>query len=156
MLAEAGAAFSSIKIAMDMAKGLGALKSEADVNQAVIDIQRVLLEAQSGALEDKQRIAELSDRLAQLQRAGQSAELWNLEKQRYVLTKSPLGAFTYDLRPEMANGEVLHRLCATCVEAGRKSILHTSVKHSGGEIVFCQFCKSELTLCDFQVTVGSY
>jgi hypothetical protein len=156
MIAEASAAISGIKTAFEISKGISALKSETEINQAIIGIQRVLLDAQQAALEDKQRISDLTDRLLLYERANESTELWKLEKQRYVLTKSLLGAYTYDLRPEMANGEVLHRICATCVEAGRKSILHIRTKHSGGEIVFCQVCKSSLTLADFQVTIASY
>ena len=53
MIAEAGAAISGVKVAIDMAKGIAALKSEAEINQAVIDIQRTLLDVQSAAIEDK-------------------------------------------------------------------------------------------------------
>lgn len=149
MIAEANAAISGIKTAFEISKGISSLKSETEINQAIIGIQRVLLEAQQAALEDKQRISELTDRLTQTELAGQAVERWNAEKQRYALTESELGAYTYNLRPEQANGEVLHRICATCVEAGRKSILHTKAKHSGGEIVVCQHCKTDLQLAKF-------
>ena len=52
MITEAGAAISGIKAAFDIAKGMSALKSETEINQAIIGIQRVLLEAQQAALQD--------------------------------------------------------------------------------------------------------
>ena len=157
MIAEAGAAISSIKVAMDMAKAISALKSETEINQAIIDIQRTLLEAQSGAIEDKLRIAELTEQNSLLSKQAQIVSRWENEKQRYRLTKSSKGAFTYNLKSEFANDEIDHRLCATCFEAGKKALLHTIAKGSGGEVVKCQTCQSELTLSDFQheyVSIG--
>ncbi len=149
MIAEAGAAISGIKVAMDMAKGIATLKSEAEINQAIIDIQRALLDAQSAALDDKQTIARLADELSAVKREMQGFQKWENEKARYVLTKSKMGAFTYDLRPESANGEVFHRLCVKCFESGSKSFLHTTANHGGGEIVECKSCKAQLMLADF-------
>ena len=123
MITEAGAAISGIKVAMDMAKGIGALKSETEINQSIIDIQRILLEAQSGALEDKQRIAGLTAEVQQLQSVLKQQNDWSDEAKRYVLTESETGTYTYELRPESANGETHHRLCVTCFENGKKSIL---------------------------------
>lgn len=155
MLAETSSAISGIKVAIDMAKGIASLKNETEVNQAIIDIQRALLDAQSGALQDKQQIAELTDQISKLVKDAQSVEQWETEKRRYRLTKSPKGAFTYDLQPEFANGEIAHRLCATCFEGDRKSVLHTTAKGNGGEIVKCQLCQSELTLADFEYNYAS-
>jgi hypothetical protein len=123
MIAEAGAAISSIKVAMDIAKGIAALKSKAEINQAIIDIQRILLEAQSGAIEDKQRIATLAAEVQELQLVLKQQKNWEEEAKRYVLTESEVGTFTYELRREFADTEVHHRLCVTCFENGKKSVL---------------------------------
>jgi hypothetical protein len=155
MIAETSAAISGIKVALDMARGIASLKNETEVNQAIIDIQRALLDAQSGALQDKQHISDLSDQISKLIKDAKSVEQWEAEKKRYRLTKSPKGAFTYDLQAEFANGEIDHRLCATCFEGGRKSILHTTAKGNGGEIVKCQLCQSELNLADFEYNYTS-
>jgi hypothetical protein len=140
MIAEAGAAISGIKVAMDMAKGISALKSETEVNQAIIDIQQTLLEAQSAALDDKQKISLLVAEKAALEKKLAGADLWAQEKERYVLTESETGMFTFELRPEFANGETHHRLCANCFENGRKSILH------GKRVVACLSCEKKISL----------
>ena len=149
MIAETVTVIGGIKTAMDMAKGLSALKSEAEINLAIIDIQRTLLEAQAAAFDDKQSIARLTDEKLALERKLKDADSWETEKRRYSLAKSELGAFFFELRPESANGEVYHRLCATCFESGSKSFLHTVNAHSGGEEVTCQKCKLTLKLAKF-------
>ena len=146
---EASAAIGGIKAAIDIAKGIGSLKSEAERNQAVIEIQRSLLDAQNAAFDDKQTIAALVSKAEKLERQIQTATNWDVEKARYVLTKSELGAYTYDLKPEFSDSETLHRLCVTCFEEGKKSILHTTNKHSGGEQVTCGRCKNQLQLAKF-------
>ena len=134
---------------MDMAKGIAALKSEAEINQAVIDIQRVLLDAQNAALADKQTMSRLSDEIAALKRQLEALGEWEAEKQRYVLTRSDKGAFTYDLKPEFSAVEPFHRLCTTCFGNGKKSLLHTTKAIRGGEIVKCYGCDAEFKLADF-------
>jgi hypothetical protein len=155
MIAETGAAFSSIKAAFDIIRGISALKTEAEVNLAVIEVQRILIDAQAAALEDKQMIALLSDEIVELKRRANVNSVWESEKQRYVLTQSLQGPVTYDLRPELANGEIQHRLCATCFGAERKTILQTIAKHSGGELVKCPVCNVELLLADFNSDYAS-
>jgi hypothetical protein len=139
MIAEAGAAIGGIKVAMDMAKGLSALKSEAEINQAIIDIQRTLLDAQTAAIEDKERIAGQAVMIQELQTSLKMADDWVEEAKRYILTESEMGTFTYELRPEFSNGETHHRLCVACFGNGKKSILQ------GERIAECQTCGKRIT-----------
>lgn len=155
-ITEASAAISSIKTAADIAKGLSALKSEADVNIALIDIQRTLLDAQTAALADKSTIDSLGRRISELEDRIRGFESWEKERARYVLTASPLGAHTYDLRPNLADGEIPHRLCVACFNDRKKSVLHVKAKHSGGEIIYCPRCDKDLTLAPFENTIMTF
>src|SRR4051812_25308579 len=114
MIVEAGAAVGGIKTALDMLKGVRALKSETEVNQAVIDIQRILLEAQSAAVEDKERQIGFLDRIAKLEARLAERHGWETEKRRYRLTEFSTGRFAYVLVDEMAGDEPTHKLCAKC------------------------------------------
>jgi hypothetical protein len=149
MITETISAIGGIKTAIDMTKAISALKSEVEINQAIIDIQRTLLEAQSAAFNDKEVIAKLSEEKKALETQLKHAGDWDTEKQRYVLTRSKKGAYTYDLNSELSNGDVAHRLCVTCFENDKKSILHTLAKSDSGEQVICHSCNIELTLTDF-------
>ena len=50
-------------------------------------------------------------------------EAWEAEKKRYRLTDYGGGTFAYELKPETAEGELSHRICAACYQQGHKSIL---------------------------------
>ena len=142
MLPEIISAISGIKTAIDMATGISALKSEADINQAIIDIQRALREANNV-------IDKLSAENKVLETQIKNNNDWNAEKQRYVLIRSEAGAYTYNLKPELANGEVAPRLCVTCFENDKKSTLQTTEKFGSGERVTCYHCKAEFLLANF-------
>jgi DNA-directed RNA polymerase subunit RPC12/RpoP len=144
VISEISAALSSIKVAGDIAKGISALKSESEINQAIIDIQRALLDAQTSALEDKQKIDELLAKIQDLQTSLKQKENWADVQKRYVLTKSEVGTFTYDLRTEFTNDEIFHRLCVACFENGKKSILQ------GNRLVECQTCGNRMRIKDPQ------
>jgi hypothetical protein len=156
MIAETISALTGIKVAMDIAKGVSSLKTETEINQAIIDIQRALLDAQAGAFEDRQAIAKLTDEIMDLTKQLAAKADWNKEKERYVLTESEKGTFFYQLKVHSANGEVLHKVCATCFEKGGKSILQTIRKARGGEVVQCQTCEKDIKLSDFNEPVINY
>jgi hypothetical protein len=146
MITEVTAAFSSIKAALDIAKGAGALKTETDVNEAIVTIQRGLLEAQGASFEARREIDRLTGRISELEKELERHQRWERESSRYRLEESPFGSFTYVLKPDAANGEPIHRLCVTCFNEGRKSVLHTVTKGRGGETVMCQKCDKSLRL----------
>ena len=150
---EAKAAYDGIKAAIEMTKGVAALKTETEINAAVVSIQRQLLDAQSAALDDREKMTALRSENDLLRRQLAENDAWEAEKARYRLTKSSMGAYTYVLISENADGEEAHRLCTTCFENQKKSILHTINKHSGGETVRCNVCKEDLTLSEFGSTV---
>jgi hypothetical protein len=150
MISETGAAIRSIKAAMDIAKGVSALKSETDINLAVIEIQRVLLDAQSSALEDKEKISKLQEVIRDLRVKIDGFEEWENLQKRYALTESPSGSFTYDLKAGAGVDEPFHRLCPVCFDQRRKSVLQTLAKQNGGEIVECHVCKTRLEISEIR------
>ena len=139
---------------MDLAKGINALKSETERNQAVIEIQRILLDVQESALADKERIAGLNRQIVALQEKVSESDNWIKLSAKYRLTQSSGGAYTYDLISDLAEGEAFHRICVGCFEDRKRSILHTTSKHSGGEIVHCSGCGKNLTLSEFDQSIG--
>lgn len=151
-LSEASAAVSGIKAAYDLARGVQAVAADAKVKLATIDLMQAILSAQQSAVEALERETELHKRIAELEAKIASADVWTTESQRYVLTEFPLGSMAYVLKPEHANGEISHRLCPTCYQNGRKSILQVKARHSGGEIVHCMPCAKDIALSEFKST----
>lgn len=85
---EASAAIGGIKAAFGIAQGMAALKSETEINLAIINIQRTLLDAQNAALTDKELIGELRQRVSHLEMQLADRGAWETEKARYALTES--------------------------------------------------------------------
>ena len=50
-----------------------------------------------------------------------------LRRKRFQVTNFGGGTFAYLLKDEAADGEPPHRVCATCYEDGRKSILQLAI-----------------------------
>ena len=155
-MTEASAAVSSIKVALDIAKGAVGLKSATDINLAVIDIQRALLDAQSAAFDDRARQAGLQRQINELEEQLRQVSQWELEKSRYKLTESETGKLVYTLIPEQSNNEPDHHLCVTCFNLNRKSVLQVVNRHSGGESVSCHHCKEKITLKAFPKPTVDY
>jgi predicted Holliday junction resolvase-like endonuclease len=148
-IGEASAAISSIKTAVEMLKGIHAVKTQVDINSAVIDIQRVLLDAQASALQDRQRQMELMKNIEDLERKITEFQNDILDKSRYHLTEFPTGNFAYVLKIDRANGDPIHKICANCFNEGVKTILQIIRKHSGGELAQCKRCEKSILLHPF-------
>ncbi len=116
--------YNGIKGALDIAQGIAALKTETAINQAVIDIQRLLLDAQRALTEadrthsgDLKHATELEQEIVRLKD-------WSAEKERYQLHAIDGRTFAYVQKPGMENGQPAHWLCANCFDNRHiKSIL---------------------------------
>lgn len=142
MIAEIQAGFIGAKAAIDVAKGLQSLTTEAAINQAVIDIQRSALDAQQGLAAALKRIDELEAEIMDL-------KAWDGEKERYELKRFHPGTFAYVLRQSSADGEPLHRICANCYHQGKKALLQaTSRLELRRRVYRCPSCKTEIAIGD--------
>jgi len=143
--------YNAIKGALDIARGFQAFKTEAAVNQAVIDIQRSLLEAQRALNEAEARHASDLRRVSDLEQQIARSNDWSEERQRYQLVDVWRGAVVYMPKPGMENGEPAHWLCANCFNQGRKSPLQhkgqdrTASGGNGNESTYgCDACKGAI------------
>lgn len=135
MAAELIAGLGAIKTAFDLAKGLKDIHDVAARDRAVIDLQKEILAAQAAQFALVDRIRDLEEKVARF-------ETWEAEKQRYKLTDFGAGTFAYLLKPEAANGEPSHRLCAHCYNDGHKSVLQFLHKGEGQDWYECLRCKT--------------
>lgn len=125
------AAANSFKIAVDLAKGIHALKTSTEVREktsalldAVVDGRFKLLEASDTQTTLLARIKELEQQVADF-------ENWNRDKERYQLKAIDTGAFAYMHKPGMENSEPAIWLCQTCFEKRHKSPLQYRAQDRG-------------------------
>jgi hypothetical protein len=135
------AAIASFSAAKNIAQSMVHLRDAAAFQTKLIEFQSAILEAQSNAFAaNEERASLMEKKVAQLEREIASVRSWENEKQRYQLRDFGCQTYAYLLRPEAANEEPSHRLCATCFHNSRKSILQFIEKHRGQDIYYCESC----------------
>lgn len=142
------ATVTSLKAAFDVAKGISDLKTDAEVQAKVIELQQIILSAQESALRANADQFELMNELKILREQLEEIHKWSEEKNRYVLHKSNAtsGGVVYALlKSESREGEPAHFLCPECYELGSKSILmNSSNERSSFTKWVCNKCKLEI------------
>src|SRR5690606_20042946 len=101
--------YTALKAAYDMAKGLKDIDDRVKLNAAIIELQEKILSAQEATSEARDRLRELEAEVGVLKQ-------WEAKADRYALRDYGGGTFAYELRPDQANGEPIHRLCPKCFE----------------------------------------
>ncbi len=137
---------ASLTAAADITKGIVGLRDTTIVQDKVIELQGVILSAQSSALTAQSEQFSLLERLRTLEEKVINFEEWDAEKQKYELKQVYSGAFAYVLKPEASGGEPPHWLCTTCYENNRKSVLQAQglTSDRSFEKYGCPTCRSTI------------
>jgi hypothetical protein len=141
-------AVTSLKAAADIAVALGNLKTLSEVQAKAIELQQIILSAQSSALTAQSEQFGLLEEIRDLKAAVGRLKAWDEQRQRYSLVAPWQGAATYALRRDRSNGEPPHWICSHCYEAGKKSILNdltlTPAKGPHTLVLNCAVCKAQV------------
>ena len=130
MVGEAIAGLSAVKTAFDMAKALQNIHDTVARPGGYRTSKRNPLRTSCASGAAFQRVSDLEKEVARF-------EEWAAEKKRYQLTDYGGATFAYALKPDAANGEPPHRLCAPCYQKGHKSILQFSNRGAGQDYYEC-------------------
>lgn len=147
-LGSISAAFSSLKAASDLAKGLVSLNTTTEVQRRVIELNEKIIEAHQLILLAQATQAALVDRVRDLEREIARMKDWEGQKQRYKLAAPFPGCMVYAVQKSMSNGETPHYLCTSCFQKGEPSILQgktigTAGISLGNASYFCPVCETE-------------
>jgi hypothetical protein len=135
---------ASLKAAKDIAESLVNLRDTAKFQGAVVELQGKILSAQSDQFSLLERVRELEAKIEIL-------EAWELEKNRYRLKDYGGGTFAFELIPEKANGEPIHRACPNCFQKGQLSILQYKFRTAHQQDRYmCPGCKTEFDFGPWQ------
>ena len=136
---------SGLKAAADIAKGIMDLKSMAEVQGKVIELQSAILHAQSSALSANADQAEMAEEIRRLKADLERARGWEAEKQRYQLFAITNGGVLYALKFDQRQPrEPAHYLCTNCFELGRKTVLNIAGDKDGWTGWNCPVCRSRV------------
>lgn len=143
MVGEIVTGLGLFKSMLDTAKGLKDINDASVRNTVAIELQEKILTAQETQALLVERVRDLEQQVIRF-------ETWETEKQRYELTELPPGVFAYSLKEDTRSAEPFHRICATCYESGKKSILQSKGQANGLETLHCNSCDSNIRTGYFQ------
>ncbi len=137
-------ALTSLKAAADITKAITDLKVSSEVQGKIIELQNLLLAAQSSAIAATTVQIELNERIRSLEGQISAYDDWDRKSQRYALV-SMWGdaAQAYALKKEAAAGEAPHLLCPQCFVSRRKGML-APVTRDGWVLYVCPSCKNSI------------
>lgn len=121
-----GAAWTAIKTATDIGKGLLALKIDTDVRLKVSEILDRLGETQDKLFQLREELTKLQQDNADLRQQNDATTDWNLRIGKYALTQTAGGAVVYK-----ASFEPPHFACPSCVESRALHILQDTNTYGG-------------------------
>lgn len=124
------AGLSSLKTAFDITKGLIDLGTATEINGKIIELQRVIIAAQTAQEEMAGEIKRLKDRIAHMQE-------WSAEKERYKKIAPWDGIIVYALKESMSQGDPPHWICPKCYEDGKASLITLRGNASGEGLYIC-------------------
>jgi DNA-directed RNA polymerase subunit M/transcription elongation factor TFIIS len=142
--AEIATGYSALKVAYDIAKGLKDINDRVALNAAVIELQEKILSAQESAAAAREKMRDLEETVLSLQD-------WRQTSDRYRLVNYGGSTFAYEIVPEQANGEPIHRACPTCFESKRRSVLQFQFKdNTHRDFYKCPSCAGEFRFGEYQ------
>ena len=148
MIAELATAYTGLKTALGLVKSLNAAATGAAINEVKIELQQVILDAQSALSSANEAQEATAARMRELEREVAGLKEWDREAGRYKLAEIAPGVRAYVLRPEAKReDEPEHEVCANCFAGGRHSFLQRETRFPGRVLVaVCHGCGSTLTL----------
>lgn len=135
---------SGINKAVELIKAINNLDRSVEINQITIELQDVILAAQSNAFSALGEQQVLLEKIGELEKEIANMKAWETEKQKYELRRVGHGAFAYVIKDSMKGTEPAHWICATCYENGKKSVLQSAAEKGKGFFTTCHACKSHI------------
>lgn len=134
----------TLKTAAELAKTVKDANDMPTIKGKIIEMQDLLLTAQSSTMAASTKLFELLQENASLKRKVEAADVWTSTAQRYALKDYGGGTFAYELKPEEARGDPIHKICPVCFEANKRSVLQFRGRTTSRQEMFrCMPCEHD-------------
>lgn len=134
----------TLKTAMDIGQTVKEINDLSQVRDKVIEMQGLILNAQSSAMTAQTQLFEVLHENSELKKKVSATEEWKATADRYRLVDFGAGTFAYELKTEEANGEPIHRLCPVCFgKQGRSYLQYQGRTASQQDLYKCLPCAQE-------------
>jgi len=136
--------FTSVKVAYDIAKGINALNTITERNEAVSKVLEVLISVQQDALvmqEDRSLLLREKDDLI---KKIAEFEKWSEVESQYELKELASGVPVFAYKKSDKSTEPMHLLCANCFGKKQKGFYIKSEMNYSGTKYKCLNCDKEI------------
>lgn len=138
-------AVTALKSAADLAIGLSNIKTVSEVQAKAVELQQIILAAQTSALATQSEQFALLEKLRDLEKEIADVKAWEAEKNKYELKEVIPNVLVYSFKEDSGSSEPPHKLCANCYQDERKSILQQEYV-KGGVALICHACSGEIMI----------
>jgi hypothetical protein len=144
--AEIGLGIQALRTAFNLAKEAKELTDTTAIRAKVIEMQTLIMEAQSNAIDAREAHSHLVAQIRDLEQEIHRLKAWDNEKQKYELQSINGGSVAYALRADIADRGAPHWLCGNCFERGQKSFLQAGAVGAVSQMVTwsCAVCSSKI------------
>ena len=139
-----------LQTATTIAKELLGLNLSRNVSAKIIEMNAVILTAQSSALTAQAREMELADRVRKFEEEVMQLKDWDVEKEDYELNSIEGTSFAYMMKESVQTSEPKHWLCQPCFENAKKSVLQGKECPAQGRGRFwaCNSCGTDILVTE--------
>ena len=140
MLAEATAAFTSLKTATDIAKTLLALREAAQFNSQLADLLNAVVEARLQTVAIQESHTSISSRVKELEQELEHLKRWDAEAKNYEVLEVAHGVFAYVAKEQKQALQSAQKLCSNCFHQHIKSFLQQANDERRDRSLSCHRC----------------
>ena len=137
-------AMSSLNSAANIAKAILNLKVSTEVQGKVVELQSLILAAQSDALSANAAQTEMADQIQALKDEISCIQAWEKQVTRYQLFSPWTGTLVYALRESEKESEPAHWICTHCYSERQRGFLQFRRQASGRQLYACDRCGTEV------------
>jgi hypothetical protein len=140
------AALRALEAADKLTKAALHVPNISVIRKKLVELHESISSAQTSLIAADAEHEELSEQMIRLRARVASLETWDHEQARYNLKDFGGNTFAYELRPETAHGEPIHRICPHCFQRKHKSILQFRGRDAFlRDMAKCDACGSEFS-----------
>ncbi len=119
-------ALSSLSIALGIAKNLVGIRDSAKLQEAVMQFNSAIIDAQSKIISSQGVQSELTAKIDELEKECVSLKDWEAEREKYTRKEVAPGAFVYIANDYVGKFQSAHKYCCNCFDNYKKSTLQQS------------------------------
>jgi hypothetical protein len=116
-------ALASLSTALNIGKSLVEIRDSAKLQEAVIQFNSAIIDAQSKIMESQNVQAAYKDKINELEKECMRLKNWETEREKYTRKEIATGVFVYIENNFVGKFQNAHKFCCDCFDNYKKSTL---------------------------------